>query len=229
MARRVSSAEITEVLEQLRRKFPECRTIGGSGVTFWANRKEPPWKVLIGTILSQRNRDESTAKAAAALFSRYNSLRKLADAPLKDIERLIRSTGTYHQKAHNIKESAKIIVKKYGGKVPDSYTELIALPGVGHKTADCVLLYGYGIPCIPVDTHVHKISNLLGWVKTKTPENTRIELQRIVPKKHWASVNCLFVSLGQATLYRQDKFKEYLGEKLFKKYSKRKQFLKSLK
>jgi endonuclease-3 len=220
-----SRKEIVEVLDQLSKKFPEC----GGNVMFWANRTEPPWKVLVGTILSQRNRDESTAKAAAALFSRYNSLQKLADAPRKDIERLIRSTGTYHQKASYIKKSARIIIDKYEGKVPDTYEGLTTLPGVGHKTADCVLLYGYGVPCIPVDTHVHKISNLLGWVKTKTPEKTRVELQRIVPKAHWASVNCLFVRLGQATLYRKEDFKEYLGTKLFKKYSKRKQFLKGLK
>jgi len=217
--------EIEQVIERLLKQFPDCR----EEVMLWAEGREPPWRVLIGTILSQRTRDENTAKATAKLFSKYGSIKRLANAPLKQIEKLIKISGPYHQKAHNIKKTCQILMKKYKGQVPSLYEELVMLPGVGHKTADCVLLYGYGRACIPIDTHCHKISNLLGWIKTKTHEKTREELLRIVPKRHWKVINCLFVSLGQATRYKRTLFRGYLGEKLYYKYAKKKQFLNGLK
>ena len=217
--------EISEVMKHLIKKFPDCRP----DVMIWSHGREPPWKVLIGTILSQRTRDENTEKAAYRLFSKYSSLQKLAKAPLRNIEKLIRIAGPYHQKAHNIRKTSRILVKKYKGKVPKTFEELVALPGVGHKTADCTLLYGHGIACVPVDTHVHHASNMLGWVKTKTPEKTRHELLQIVPKKYWKAYNCLFVSLGQATGYKRRKLREQLGNRLYNKFSKRRSFLKASK
>lgn len=212
--------EMTEVLERLLKVFPECT----GEKMIWSREREPAWRVLVGTILSQRNKDESTEIAAYNLFGKYPTLKKLAAAPVKDIEKLVFITGPYRQKASNIKKTTNILLKKYKGKVPKTYDELVAMPGVGHKTADCTLLYGHGIPIIPVDTHVHHASNMFGWVKTKTPEKTRHELHKLVPKKYWAVYNCIFVTLGRATFYKRDRLKKYLGAKLYNKYSKRKSF-----
>jgi endonuclease-3 len=159
--------------------------------------RESPFYVLISTILSQRNRDESTEKVVKRLFSVYKTPRQLATAPIKSVEKLIIQSGFYHTKAKRIKEVSRIILEKYKGRVPSDYEELLSLPGVGPKTAGCVLVYAYGKPAIPVDTHVHRISNRLGWVKTKTPEKTTLELKRIVPKDLWMDVNEVLVIHGQ--------------------------------
>ena len=158
---------------------------------------EKPFEVLIATILSQRTRDENTEKASEQLFRKYDTPEKIASAPLKKIEKLIKPSGFYKTKAKRIREVSKIINKKYGGKVPADFDKLLALPGVGRKTANCVLVYGFGKKAIPVDTHVHRISNRLGIVKTKTPEQTELKLIKKVPKKYWLMYNELFVKFGQ--------------------------------
>jgi endonuclease-3 len=160
-------------------------------------RSETPFEVLIATILSQRTRDENTAVASKALFSKYKTPEQLMRADTKDIERLIKPSGFYRVKARKIKEVCSILVKEYGGKVPSDMEKLLELPGVGRKTANCVLVYGFHEPAIPVDTHVHRISNRLGWVRTKTPEETEQELMTLIPKKHWITLNELFVKFGK--------------------------------
>ncbi|MCJ7816460.1 MAG: endonuclease III [Candidatus Aenigmarchaeota archaeon] len=159
--------------------------------------KEDPFQVLISTVLSQRTRDESTERASKRLFSKYRNPRQLSQAPLEKIYPLIRESGFYKTKALRIREISRILVEKYKGKVPRDFDKLISLPGVGRKTANCVLVYAYQIPAIPVDTHVHRISNRIGLVKTKTPEQTETELIRIVPRKNWMGFNDLFVKFGQ--------------------------------
>ena len=156
-----------------------------------------PFSILIGTILSARTRDENTAKVVKKLFSKYKSARALSKAKVKDVEKVIRSIGFYHVKAKRIIDVAKIINSKYKGKVPSSLEELIQLPGVGRKTANCVLVYAYDKPAIPVDVHVHRISNRLGLVDTKTPEETESELMKKIPKKYWLEINDTFVMYGQ--------------------------------
>ncbi len=156
-----------------------------------------PFSILIGTILSARTRDENTAKVVKKLFLKYKSARALSKAKVKDVEKVIRSIGFYHVKAKRIIDVAKIINSKYKGKVPSSLDELVELPGVGRKTANCVLVYAYEKPAIPVDVHVHRISNRLGLVDTKTPEDTEQELMKIVPKKFWLEINDTFVMYGQ--------------------------------
>ena len=156
-----------------------------------------PYSILIGTILSARTKDENTAKVVKKLFAKYKSAKELSNAKLKDVEKLIRSIGFYHVKAKRIIEVAKIINSKYKGKVPSSLDELIQLPGVGRKTANCVLVYAYDKPAIPVDVHVHRISNRLGLVDTKTPEETEFELMKKIPKKYWLEINDTFVMYGQ--------------------------------
>jgi endonuclease III len=158
---------------------------------------ETPFYVLISTVLSQRNRDESTIKVVKKLFEKYKTPEQLAAAPLNDVEQRIKQSGFYHTKAKRIKEISKILLEKYKGKVPANEEELLKLPGVGRKTAGCVLVYAYGKQAIPVDTHVHRISNRLGLVKTKTPEKTEIELMKIIPKKLWKYVNEVLVIHGQ--------------------------------
>lgn len=156
-----------------------------------------PFRVLIATVLSQRTRDPVTSLASARLFSRYPDVRKLAKADTRVVSRLIRPVGFYKTKARRIKEISKILLDKYGGKVPEKMEELLELPAVGRKTANCVLVYGFGKPAIPVDTHVHRISNRLGIVQTKTPEETEIELMRITDRRDWLDLNEVFVKFGQ--------------------------------
>ena len=156
-----------------------------------------PFSILIGTILSARTKDESTARISKELFKRYKTAKQLANAKTKDVEKIIKSIGFYHVKARRIIEVSKIIDSKYKGKVPDDLENLVELPGVGRKTANCVLVYAYDKPAIPVDIHVHRISNRLGLVDTKTPEETEFELIKKIPKKFWLEINDTFVMYGQ--------------------------------
>lgn len=156
-----------------------------------------PLSILIGTILSARTRDENTSAVVRKLFAKYKSARSLAQAKLLDVEKIIKSTGFYHVKAKRIIEVASLIDSRYSGKVPDTLEELLKLPGVGRKTANCVLVYAFEKPAIPVDTHVHRISNRLGLVQTKTPEETELELMKKIPKKYWLRINDTFVMYGQ--------------------------------
>jgi len=155
------------------------------------------FSILIGTILSARTKDETTTKAVKILFSKYKNVKALADAKTKDVEKIIKSIGFYHVKAKRIIEVAKIINSQYKGEVPDSLEKLIELPGVGRKTANCVLVYAFDKPAIPVDIHVHRISNRLGLVETKTPEETEQALMKKIPKKYWIEINDTFVMYGQ--------------------------------
>jgi len=156
-----------------------------------------PYRVLIRTILSQRTRDENTDEATARLFSEYPSIEDVASAPLEKLEELIRKAGFYHVKARRIREVSRILLEEYKGRVPDDIGELLKLPGVGRKTANCVLAYAFGIPAIPVDTHVHRISNRLGLVDTKTPEETEKALMEVIPEEYWIELNDLMVQFGQ--------------------------------
>jgi len=156
-----------------------------------------PFSILIGTILSARTKDENTAKVVKKLFSKYKSPQELAKAKVKNVEKIIKSIGFYHVKSKRIINVASIISSEYKGKVPNDFEELLKLPGVGRKTANCVLVYAFDNPAIPVDTHVHRISNRLGLVQTKTPEETEFALMKKIPKKHWLEINDTFVMYGQ--------------------------------
>ncbi|MGB9937136.1 MAG: endonuclease III domain-containing protein [Methanobacterium sp.] len=156
-----------------------------------------PFRVLITTILSQRTRDENTDEAAATLFAVYKTPEEIANAPVEEIEKLIKKAGFFRVKAKRVKEVSRIIHENYEDAVPDDINELLALPGVGRKTANCVLVYGFRKNAIPVDVHVHRISNRLGLVDTKLPEQTELELAKIVPKSYWLDLNEKFVRFGQ--------------------------------
>ncbi len=156
-----------------------------------------PFRVLIRTILSQRTRDENTDTASAMLFSKYSTPEAIAYAPVDKVEVLIKKSGFYHVKSRRVKEVSRIIHEKYNNVVPEDINELLSLPGVGRKTANCVLVYGFHKDAIPVDVHVHRISNRIGLVNTKTPDETEAELVKIVPKKYWLPLNDLLVQFGQ--------------------------------
>ena len=162
----------------------------------WHTR-QTPFQVLIGTVLSQRTRDEKTDKAARALFSRYPSLDTLASAPEEEIANLIRPANYYNTKAARIKEISKIILRKYSGNTPDTVAELMQLPGVGRKTAACVMVYGFRKRALPVDTHVHRISNRIGLIQTQTPEESEKELWKVLPEDYIMHYNELMVKHGQ--------------------------------
>jgi len=161
--------------------------------------RENPFYILISTVLSARNKDEMTIRATKKLFARYKTPEQIARAPLRRIEPLIKESGFYKTKARRIKEISRILLEKHKGRVPSNFKKLVELPGVGRKTAGCVMVYAFNKPFIPVDTHVHRVSNRLGWVKTRTPEQTEKELMRIIPKKYWLDINEVFVIHGQTT------------------------------
>ena len=161
------------------------------------NAETGPFSILIGTILSARTKDETTTKAVKALFLKYKNPKELANAKIKDVEKIIRSIGFFHVKSKRIIEVAKIIHTKYKDKVPEDLDTLVQLPGVGRKTANCVLVYAFEKPAIPVDIHVHRISNRLGLVDTKNPEETEQELMSEIDKKYWIDINDTFVMYGQ--------------------------------
>ena len=156
-----------------------------------------PYKVLVRTILSQRTKDENTDQATNNLFEKYPDIHAVVDAPIDDVKELIRPAGFYNVKAARIQEVSRILIDQYGGEVPDTVEEMIKLPGVGRKTANCVMVFAFELPAIPVDTHVHRISNRLGLVDTKNPDDTEVELCRIAPRDLWIKLNDLMVQFGQ--------------------------------
>ncbi len=162
-----------------------------------ANKKQDPFKILISTILSARTRDSNTRVATERLFAKYNTPQLIAEAEIVTLEELIKVSGFYKVKAARIKEVSKRLLEEYNGEVPPDFEELINLPGVGAKTANCVLVYAYKIPAIPVDVHVHRISHRLGLVQTKSPDKTEEALKNKIPKNLWIKINRLFVRFGQ--------------------------------
>lgn len=156
-----------------------------------------PYKVLISTLISSRTKDEVTLRASKKLFKKAPSIHKLDKLTESEIRNLIYPVGFYKTKAKNLKKLAKIILIDFDNQVPAEKESLLKLPGVGRKTANLVLNRAFGIPAIAVDIHVHTICNLLGWVKTKTPEQTEKELIKILPRKYWKDINRLFVSIGR--------------------------------
>lgn len=185
------------ILDGMKRTMEEVRPPRMTALRELHEAECGPFQILIGTILSARTRDENTARVSKRLFARYPTPAKLARAKKKDVEKTIRSIGFYRVKAERIVEVARIIDERHGGRVPRDLEKLVQLPGVGRKTANCVLVYAYGEPAIPVDTHVHRISNRLGLVDTSTPEETEAALAKRVPKKFWLEINDTFVMYGQ--------------------------------
>jgi endonuclease-3 len=160
--------------------------------------RNDPYLVLVSCILSLRTKDETTDKASVRLFKLAKTPREMIKLSEKEISDAIYPVGFYKTKAQRIKEISRVLIEKYDRKVPDDFNELLKLKGVGKKTAAITMVYGHKkADFIPVDSHVHIMSNRLGWVKTKNPEDTMDELMGIVPKKYWYDLNDLFVQFGQ--------------------------------
>ena len=156
-----------------------------------------PFKVLISCILSLRTQDKTTGVASEKLFSLAPDMKTMSKLPVKAIEKAIYPVGFYKTKAERIKDICNVLIGKYNSSVPDDIDELLTLKGVGRKTANLVVTLGYGKPGICVDTHVHRITNRWGYVKTKTPEKTEFALREKLPEKYWLEINGMLVAFGQ--------------------------------
>ncbi|MCR4313824.1 MAG: endonuclease III [Candidatus Uhrbacteria bacterium] len=183
----VNLSQILSVLKTLKRRWPN------PGAMEMGN----PYQNLVGVMLSARTRDEQVLKLMPRFFSSFPTVEKLARATTKQIEQKINTIGMYRQKAKNLKSMAYDVVEKFGGEIPSTMDELVSLAGVGRKTASVVLVASFDTPAIAVDTHVHRVTNRLGWVKTKTPEKTEEVLISLVPDKIKKTVNQVFVKHGR--------------------------------
>jgi endonuclease-3 len=160
--------------------------------------REDPFRVLIATMLSAQTKDAVTHAASTRLFRVARAPRSLAALPVRRIETLIYPVSFYRVKARHVKETCRQLLARFGGRVPSRMDELLTLPGVGRKTANLVLILSHGSrDNICVDTHVHRITNRLGWVSTRSPEETEQALYRTVPRKWWPDVNLYLVTWGQ--------------------------------
>lgn len=156
-----------------------------------------PFKILVSAILSTRTKDTVTISVIQKLFSRISSPQDLLEIDEEELSELIYPIGFYRVKAKKLKELGVVLVEKFGGQVPSSFEKLMELPGVGRKVANIVLAEAFHIDTVAVDTHVHRISNLLGIVKTRRPEETEEALKKIVPKEYWKKINKILVGFGQ--------------------------------
>lgn len=192
--RPVTSQDLPALLAKIRRAsrawpLPSVSQMG------WDSRD--PFRVLVGCILSLRTRDETTVPASERLFALADSPEALARLSPRVIERAIFPVGFYRTKARRLPALARTLIRRHGGKVPDSLEELLAIKGVGRKTANLVVTVAFGKPGICVDTHVHRISNRWGLVRTRTPDKTEFALRDVLPRRYWIAYNDLLVPFGQ--------------------------------
>ena len=159
--------------------------------------RHDPWAVLVSTILSLRTKDDVTLETSRQLLAKAGGPAQLAALREDQVARLAYPAGFYRTKAASLKKIAAILLEQYNGEVPADMDALLALPGVGRKTANLVLIEAFDLPGICVDVHVHRISNRCGWLSTKTPEETEMTLREILPKKYWKGINALLVLYGQ--------------------------------
>jgi len=190
----VSNRNISRVIQVLRR---ELKHLPDPSVTLVGKRWKDPFLVLISCLLSLRTKDQTTLPASLRLFQLADNPKAMLRLTARQIEKVIYPVGFYKTKARNILGICQDLIGLFGGKVPDSIEELLTFKGVGRKTANLVLTEGFGKPGICVDTHVHRISNRWGYVRTKTPEETEIILRKQLPLKYWVAYNALLVVWGQ--------------------------------
>jgi endonuclease III len=191
----MDTATLGRVLKILKKEILKWKTPAVGVIAEQASDR--PFETLISTVLSLRTKDKVTEEASRKLLERAPTAEILAILPVKEIEQLIYPVGFYHTKAKNLIEIGRRLQVDFQGRVPRSIEELLVLPGVGRKTANLVLTVGFGDYGICVDTHVHRISNIWGYVCTETPEETEFALRKKLPKKHWITYNDLLVAFGQ--------------------------------
>ena len=164
------------------------------------SQKEDPFQILISALLSARTQDATTLAASTRLFARANTPQAMMKLTERQIEKLIYPVSFYRNKAVFVRDTSRVLVEKFGGRVPETLEELITLPGVGRKTANLVMILAFrSRKNICVDIHVHRISNRLGWVRTRTPEDTEQALYEVIPKRWWPLINLYMVTWGQNT------------------------------
>jgi endonuclease III len=190
----IDSRSVGVVLGILRRRMHEW---GAPIVTLISEERGDPFLTLIGCVLSLRTKDETTAAASGRLFRRASKPQSMLKLTPRDLERLIFPVGFYRTKARTIRGICRDLIEQFGGRVPADIDQLLTLKGVGRKTANLVVTEAYGKPGICVDTHVHRISNRWGLVRTKTPEKTEMALRAVLPPRHWIEYNRILVAFGQ--------------------------------
>ena len=162
-------------------------------------RKKPnAFKILISCLLSLRTKDENTEKVSKKLFAVADTPQKIVKLSIPKLEKLIFSSGHYKKKARILQHVSQVLIDDFKSQVPKTKEELLSIKGIGPKTANIVLAFAFGEEVLPIDTHCHRIPNRLGWVKTKLPEKTEIELEKILPRKYWREFNELFVLFGKS-------------------------------
>ncbi len=190
----VDNANIDQVIERLRKAL---KGLPDPSVTLVGKRWQSPFLVLISCIMSLRTKDETTLPAAERLFAVADTPAAMLKISTEKLERLIYPVGFYKTKARTIKGICRDVLEKFDGKIPNDLDTLLLMKGVGRKTANLVLTEGFWIPAMCVDTHVHRISNRFGYVKTKNPEETEFALRNQLPKKYWMRYNAQLVTWGQ--------------------------------
>ncbi len=191
------SRTVAEINRIIRRLQGTSRQWNPTAVGAVAQDSRDPFRILVSCLISLRTKDEVTAEASARLFRLARTPRAMLALPATRIAKAIYPAGFYRTKAMTIKGICRRLLEEHAGKVPDNLETLLTLKGVGRKTANLVLTIGYGKPGICVDTHVHRISNRLGFVETKNPEQTEFALRQVLPRRHWIAYNDLLVTFGQ--------------------------------
>ncbi|MEM4625487.1 MAG: endonuclease III [Candidatus Pacearchaeota archaeon] len=199
MDSKIAVKQLQEIEKRIPEKNKELRL---------AAEWEEDWKILISTLLSARTRDETTIAVCEVLFKEYPSLNELANAKIKDIERIIKKINFYKSKTRKVINCAKYLLENYNGKIPTNVEELTKIPGVGRKTAN-VFLAEKGYDAIGVDTHVSFISQLIGWTKNQDPLKIEEDLKRLFPKEEWRKINYILVRFGRS--YSRSKQIEIIG------------------
>lgn len=190
----MKASDIVNVIQLLNKEYHKWKV---PAVTLEAEASRDPFRVLVSTVLSLRTKDETTAEASRRLFRLAGNPRSMLGLSENEIIDAIYPVGFYRMKAKNILDICRRLVEDYGSKVPDDLDELLKFKGVGRKTANLVLTLGYNKDGICVDTHVHRISNRLGYIKTKTPLDTEMALRKKLPRQYWIDYNSLLVAFGQ--------------------------------
>ena len=189
----MNQKEFLEVLDILEQNIPNDSPSNILKNSF----KRTPYTILIATLLSLRTKDENTARVCKKLFVIANRPQQMINIPIDELEEVVKPTGMYRKKARTLQEVSQTLIDRFNSTVPQSKAELLSIRGVGEKTANIVLNNAFGIPTIAVDTHVHRISNMLGFIDTKNEKETQKELSTKVPKEYWSRLNFTIVSFGQ--------------------------------
>ena len=189
----MTQKEFLEVLDILEKSTPADSPSSILKNSF----KRTPYTILIATLLSLRTKDENTAQVCKKLFVLADTPNLMVEIPIEELEEIVKATGMYRKKARVVKEVSQTLIDRFNSCVPQTKAELLSIKGIGEKTANIVLNNAFGIPTIAVDTHVHRVPNLLGFIETKTEKETQKELSAMVPQEYWSSLNFNIVSFGQ--------------------------------